>query len=833
MYEYEDGAEPMTSDRQRQIEKLYQSVLDQPEDRRVAFLEAACAADHALRAEVETLLAQKRSTPGSREDLTRDVTSKLAKPPKHPSVGTQIGAYVILSPLGAGGMGEVYRARDTRLARQVAIKVLPSSVVHDPERLSRFHREAQILAAFNHPNIATVHGFEEYGDVHCLVMELVDGQTLAERLAAGALPIDEALQICADIAEALDAAHRRGITHRDIKPANVKVTPEGRVKVLDFGLAKPLGPGGDPSSTQTAMTQPGVILGTTAYMSPEQLRGDPTDQRADIWSFGCLLYELLTGQRPFPGASTAEIIASVLKSEPDWGVLPSKTPARVRDLLRWCLQKEAGRRLQSIARARSELQAPARDTDPGPAIEGRRAVASLAVLPFENSSGDPQMEYLSDGLTESIIFSLSQLPQLHVTARSTVFRYKGRLEDAQTIGKTLGVGVVVTGRVVQRSDILLVSAELIDVENGWQLWGAQYRRKSEDIFATEEEIAKEILEKLRMKLTPEKQSVLARRQTDNVQAYHSYLKGRFYWAKRTEEALHKALQYFRQAIEADPMYSLAYAGLAEGYVPMAIYCHLPPKDAFPKARAAAYKAIEIDPDLPEARTVLGALKAFYDWDLTGAEQELRASLALDPNYPRARQTLSDVLILTGQVEQGIAEIYQALELDPLSLHINAGVVMSYHFGHLYEQAIEHGRRAIDLDPTFFPTRFFLGLAYQESGLFTNAVSELEQARILSNNSTLVTAALGGVFAAAGQKDQAQHILDQLEQAVHAKYVPQTLVAAIHAGLGDTDRAICCLAKAHDERCSWFLRAVTVDPRFDNLRATARFQELARQVVCPG
>jgi serine/threonine protein kinase/Flp pilus assembly protein TadD len=747
--------------------------------------------------------------------------------------GTRLGPYEILAPIGAGGMGEVYRSLDTKLGREVALKILPEAFAHDTDRMARFEREAQMLASLNHPNIGAIYGLEDSGGSYCLVMELVPGQTLAERLVSGALPVEEVLRICAQIAEALGAAHQKGITHRDIKPANIKVTPEGRVKVLDFGLAK-----ATPESqaearvdapTLTAMTQAGVILGTPAYMSPEQVRGEPVDQRADIWAFGCVLYELLVGQRPFRGASFAEIIACVLKTEPGWQALPARTPAKARDLLRHCLQKDPNRRLSDIADAGKDIEEALRVPAAGRPAEADRAIGSLAVLPFANASGDPQMEYLSDGLSESIILSLSQLAELRVMSRSAVFRYKGRSDEAQVIGQTLGVGAVLTGKVLQRGETLLVSTELVDVENGWQLWGAQYRRKVEDIFAMEEDIAKEICEKLRLKLTTGKQTPLARRYTENVEAYHLYLKGRFYWAKRTEEGLYKGIQYFRQAIELDPTYALAYAGLAEGYVPLAIYCHLAPRDALPKARAAALRAVEIDPELVEARTVLGGSKAYCDWDLDGAERDLRAAIELDPKYPRARQTLAEIYTIRHRFEEAAAEAKRALELDPLALSLNAFMAMTYYFGGQYDEAIEHGCRTVEMDPNFFPGYFYLGMAYQLKGQFAEAAAALQQARVLSNNSTLMVACLGGVFAGWGREQEARNILRELEEMGRRKYVSQVFVAAIQAGLGEKDQALTCLEKAYEDRCTWLLRCLMADARLDSLRGETRFQNLIRRV----
>jgi serine/threonine-protein kinase len=737
-----------------------------------------------------------------------------------------IAHYRITGELGQGGMGRVYRAVDTKLNREVAIKVI--QVGGDPVSIARFAREAQVLASLNHPNIAAVYGLEDLA----IVMELVPGQTLAERLSGGGLPVEEALRICGQITEALMAAHEKGITHRDIKPANIKVTPDGRVKVLDFGLAKlarePEPEGRAEAVTLTVMTNAEVIVGTPAYMSPEQLRNEAVDQRADIWAFGCVLWELLQGRALFRGGTFAETIASILKSEPDWQALPVTIPVQVRDLLRRCLQKDVRHRLQDMREARTEIDRAQRAPVMAKA-ESSRGIESLAVLPFVNTGGDPQMEYLSDGLTESIIFSLSQLPRIQVMSRNAVFRYKGRSQEAQEIGKALGVGAVVTGKVLQRGDTLLISAELVDADHGWQRWGAQYKRNAKDIFAVEEEIAKEISDNLRLTLTPGKEGQLGKRYTDNVEAYHLYLKGRFYWAKRTEEGLFKGIQYFRQAIELDPTYALAYAGLAEGYVPLGFYCHLAPGDAFPKARAAALAALEIDPTLSEARAVVGGAIAHYDWDLPNAEREAREAIALNPNYPRARQVLAEIFMLSGRFEESKAEARRALELDPLALSLNAFMAMTHYFAREYDQAIEHGMRTVEMDPHFFPGYFYLGLAHQMSGDFAAACAALEKARELSHHSTLMVASLGGALAAWGKHDPARHILDELEGMGARKYVSQVFVAVIRAGLGETGQALACLEAAYQDRCGWLPRCLVSDGRLDPLRTQPGLQDLIRRI----
>jgi TolB-like protein/Flp pilus assembly protein TadD len=442
------------------------------------------------------------------------------------------------------------------------------------------------------------------------------------------------------------------------------------------------------------------------------------------------------------------------------------------------------------------------------------------------------MEYLSAGLTDSIILSLSQLPHLKVMSRSAVFRFKGKTDQIQDAGRALNVAAVLTGKVLELGGTLLITAELVDAANGWQLWGGQYKRKTDDIFALQDDIAKDISEKLRLKLTPEKQTFLARRYTENVEAYHLYLKGRFYWAKRTAEGLFKGIQYFRQAIELDPTYALAYAGLAEGYVPLTVYCHLAPSDAAPKAKAAAQRALEINPDLVEARTVLGAVKSYYEWDFARAEQILRAAVELDPNYARARQALSENLMMTRRFSEAEAEARRALELDPLALSLNAFMSMTHYFDRQYDTAIEYGRKTVEMDPNFFPTYFYLGMAYQQNGQFAEAAAAFEQARKLSNNSSLMVAGLGGVFAGWGRRNEARNILHELDEMGHRKYVSQVFVSAIFTALGEREEALARFERAYAERCTWLPRCLAADARFDSLRSEARFQDLVRRVGVP-
>ena len=771
------------------------------------------------------------------------------------SSATLIKHYRVLTKIGEGGMGEVYLAQDTKLGRKVALKFLSRDVITDPERLHRFEREAQAASALNHPNIITIHEVGRCDDTHFIVTEFVDGETLRRKLMNTRLEINEVLEIATQVASALDAAHQTGITHRDIKPENIMVRADGLVKVLDFGLAKlSLPPDSEPaepdaSTRMNVKTRPGIVLGTLTYMSPEQTRGLEIDARSDLFSFGIVLYEMLSGRSPFARETTSVVIAAILMAEaPAPSTMNKEIPLELDRIVSKSLVKDRKQRYQTAAdllrdlrqltdrfRFDAEVQRENAVTQTLKSAElqtptsSRRALRSLAVLPFANDSGDSKIEYLSDGLTESVLFGLSQLPEIQVVARSTVFRHKNSNEDSLSIGRSLGVKAVVTGRVRQLGPMLLISAELIDVESGLQLWGARYKRPGEELFDIEDEIADEISNKLRVKLSPEQQQIIDRRRTESTEAYHLYLKARFYWGKRTEESLYKALHLFREAIDVDPVYALAYAGLAEGYIPLVVYSHLSPKDATPKARAAAERAIEIDSELAEAVTVLGAVRTLYEWNFAQGEDLLRKAVSLDPKYPRARQTLAECLTPMRKNDEAIAEVRKALDLDPLALHMNAAYVMHTYFGRRYDDAIKHGSQAVELDPTFYPTRYYLALAYQANGEHEKAVQQLTLARTLSGGNTLMTGGLAAALTSAGKEDEANSLLAELEALEGKKYVSQTAVAAAYACKGDKDESLSRLERAHEDRCWWLAFALSCDARFDCLRNERRFQLLAEQL----
>jgi eukaryotic-like serine/threonine-protein kinase len=758
------------------------------------------------------------------------------------AAGTQLGPYKLLSQLGAGGMGEVYRARDVRLGREVAIKVLTERFAKNEEALGRFEREARALAVLSHPHILTIHDFGIEQGISYVVMELLEGETLRDRIARSALPWDKALEVAIAIASGLSTAHSKGVIHRDLKPGNIFLTSDGGVKILDFGLARieEISPFNGELSTPTMRkvdTDPGTIMGTVGYMSPEQVCGGYVDARSDIFSFGCVLYEMLTATRPFWGSTVSETIAAILRDNPHKIVGAGKIfPSDLERVIMHCLEKNPEERYQSardLMFALKMISVGSRLSKPPQKEQGRKqksnrnskAINSLAVLPFANSNQDPSMDYLSDGITESIINSLSQLPKLRVVPRSTVFRYKGREIDPHVVGRDLNVRAVLTGRIVQRGETLNIQTELIDVSNKSQFWGQQYNRKLSDILVLQEQIAREISERLRLRLTGEEQMRLTKRYTENTEAYHLYLKGRYHWNKRTTEGLKKGIDYFERAIEEDPSYAMAYAGLADTYALLNKYRVLSTKDSFPKARAAAMKALEIDETLAEAHSSLALVKLHYEWDWEGAEKEFKRAIELNPSYATAHQWYGGYLLAMGHFEEAIAELERAQEIDPLSLIINADLGLPYYFARRYDQAIEQYRKTLEMDPNFNQARIYLGWAYEQKNQLDEAIAVFE---IVCLQSDSPLASLGHAYAISGRREEALKVLDNLREQSRRRYISPYGIAIVYAGLGEVDQAFEWLQIACEERAGLIVW-LKVDPRLDCLRLDPRFEELRKLI----
>ncbi len=808
-------------------------------------------------------------------------------------IGSKLGRYEILSKIATGGMGEVYRARDPKINRDVAIKILPSRFSSDRERLHRFQREAQAAAALNHPNIAHIYEIGKSEGHHFIVMEYVDGHTLREFMQTKDAGLIQLLRYLQHAAEGLAKAHAAGIVHRDLKPDNIMITRDGFAKLLDFGLAKlvePQGPLGSASDVVTVVleqhSRSGVILGTVGYMSPEQAQGriDEVDQRSDIFSFGCILYEAVTGQRAFEGKDVIDSLNKIIREPvtPISSIRP-QIPAELQKIIRRCLEKDPEMRYQSIKDIAIELKEMRREMSTGGAdtivsalttstaiplstrgssaeylvgeikhhkraaaligavvlgalvlaIAGFRAyrnsgpaevpIDSIAVLPFVNQNNDPETEYRSDGLTESIINSLAQLPNLRVIARSSVFRYKGKETDPIAAGKELGVRTVLTGRIMQRGDDLTISTELMDVADNKQLWGEQYTEKVSDLMSMQRTIANQITNNLRLKLSAPDQNRMARHQTENAEAYQHYLKGRFHWNKRTVESLAKSVEYFDQAIEKDSNYALAYAGLADAWFSRGWYRHVVPKEAYEKARTAAKKALELDDQLAEAHTILAAIKTTYEWDWQGAENEFKLAIQLNPNYATARQRYSLFLPITGRLDEAVAQAKKAKESDPLSLPVNENVGDILYLARRYGEATDQLRHTLELDPNFGVARGTLAKVYEAQGMYEQALNER-----LHDSPPETAAQTRKIFAESGIRGVWQFRLNQMLERAKSDYVSPADIALVYARLNDKDQSFAWLEKGMEERSILF-NYLVADPRFDNLRSDPRLADFLRRV----
>ena len=817
----------MTPERWQQIKALLESALERDPLERNAFLKDACADDTALRSEVDALLdSHARSGDFMESPAYAVMAGSLTDTDLVP--GSAIGPYEVISRLGAGGMGEIYLAHDTRLGRKVVLKALPTAFTKDSERVRRFQLEARAASSLNHPNIITIYEIGQLDQLHYIATEFIDGETLRQRMANAELSIAEAVEIAINVATALLAAHEAGIVHRDVKPENIMLRADKVVKVLDFGLAKLTESKSMISEASTLFqTQQGIIIGTAPYMSPEQARGFAVDPRTDIWSLGAVLYEMVAGQPPFEGPTSSDVIAAILSREPVPLVrYRPEVPTELEWIIKKALRKDREERYQTAR----EFLADLRTLRERPK-QSRIGIDSLAILPLVQNSPDQSMEYLSDGISESMINALSQLPDLRVMAWSTVSQYKGRQVDPRQVGRELDVRAVLTGRVIQSADNMIVKVEMVDASDGSRLWGGGCSCNPSEILDIETQIQCEISEKLLHRLTTEERKQLARRPTDNVEAYHAYLKGRYCWNKRTDEDVKRAIDYFKKAIDADPTYALAYVGLADSYLVLGSFgiATVAPKDAFPKAREALLRALEIDDTLAEAHASLAYCVGNYDWNWTAAEKGFKRALALKPGYATAHHWYGFIYLASmGRLDEAIAEAKRGQELDPLALPVSANIGLLLYLARRYDEAMEQFRKNLEMDRSFVYTHWEMALTHEECGRYEEAIQGFQKAIELSGTSVLPRVLLARTYALCGRKDEARALLDELTELSAQTYVSPYRIAAIYSALGDKNSAFKWLEHAYEARDGWLVW-LAVDPVVDSLRSDKRFADLLNRI----
>ena len=889
----------MNSERWQKVKALFDAVVELAPSARKRFLARSCGDDDVLRCEVEKLLASLENAESFMEQAAiGEVAEMLVGADNHLQIGARFNHYEILSHLGAGGMGEVYLAEDTKLHRRIALKLLPQSLSADKNANRRLLREAQSAAALDHPHICQIHEIGEAEMRAFIVMQFCEGETLAEKLRQENLSLPDALDLAIQIADALADAHSHHVIHRDIKPENIIVNNRGQVKILDFGLAKIIAENQVEGEAETAqlLTAANLIIGTPPYMSPEQAKGKPLDARSDIFSFGAMLYEMLSGKQVFKRESHAETVSAVLNYEPPFAKSLADAPPELQRIVRKTLAKDKEERYQTAKDLLIDLQNVRQETDfqdklertaepPGEtktqildvaetsdkspkqisteitagerknrqlgfivgsivllfAIVGfgywffaGRTIESIAVLPFVNESGNADVEYLSDGMTETLISSLSQIPKLNVKARSSIFRYKGKETNAQTIGKELNVQAILTGRVVQRGQDLTLYITLVDAPTENVLWKQTYNKTMTNLVALQNDIARDVADNLKIKLSGADERKLAKNYTENAEAYRLYLKGRFYWLKFPAKEFEKSRDYYQQAIDVDPNYALAYSGLSEYYGLGAANGFLPPDENWSKSEAAANKALALDDTLPDAHNALAGVKQFHD-DSVGAERELSRTIELNPNYAEGHNHYSYFLIGVGRFEESLAQSKKVVELEPLSVQYNRTLATRFFQMRDFDRAVEQFQKTLELAPNDAFTHELLGNAFEQKGMQKEAVAEWSKALRLTDDDETATM-LERTFAASGFKTAVHSLwqkkLEQLnEKTRHGEYFPAMNYALAYTRLADKEQAFAWLAKAEKERNGMIFDA-KLDPVYESLRDDSRFADLLRRVGLP-
>jgi serine/threonine-protein kinase len=753
--------------------------------------------------------------------------------------GTHLGAYEIIALLGSGGMGEVYRARDTKLARDVAIKVLPAAMAKDPEPLARFAREAHAVAALNHPHIVTIFSIEEADHIPFMTMELLEGRTLDHLIVQGGGSLAQFFDIAIALADALSAAHKKHITHRDLKRANVMVSDDGRVKVLDFGLARFIEPGRVATDeTRLELTREGTILGTMPYMSPEQIEAEPLDGRTDIFSLGIVLYEIATGARPFGGDSSPALMSSILKDRPKpVGEQRPDVPGGLSRLIDQCLEKQPSDRIQTASEILAELKAQRRAWEsqagwkvkPAPDTMSQ-PVASIAVLAFTDMSAAKDQDWFCDGIAEEILNALAPLEGLRVAARTSAFSFKGKSVDLRTIGEKLNVTTVLEGSVRRAGDRVRITVQLSDVANGFQLWSERYDRELKDIFDVQDEIAKAIVERLRLTLASGKGDRLVEQGTSSVEAYQLYLKGRALLGRRGA-SIPLGLDLFRKAVAIDPAYSLAWAGIADAITGLAITGSVAGSESKPQAMAAATRSIELDPTSAAGHTALAVATLLYESNRKKAQHEFERALELRPSYALGRSWYAVFYLqwARGEFEQGIAEARRALDGDPLSSYLLMLLACALATVGRGDEAVETGRRAVEQDPESFVARWILGVSLGTNGRFAEAISILETAAEMSGRHARALTSLAVVFGQWRKRPEADALHQELLERASRVYVPLTYLVLTAEAAGQHEEAIAFARRAWDEREPPFILHARHFPEYRMLRSDPRFAAILREM----